>query len=141
VNSVQAINDIFVAQPTAGVVGRQPCVVCGLRADALLCRECLADVPTAKARVRAWLDANLAAGRAIIATFDDLRENNQAYWDAIERSREQPDFHAKCAKHRTAGNVYAQLLDAHAAMLAGLAPLAPERERLEKALSVLEGLL
>jgi len=122
------------------VVGRQACVVCSLRADTLLCRECLADVPAARARVKTWLDANLAAGHEIIAAFDAVRERNQVYWDAIERSRQQPDFAAKCAKHRAAGNIYAQLLDAHDAMTTALAPLAPERARLEKALNVLETL-
>jgi hypothetical protein len=119
---------------------RRRCVVDGFPADVLLCRECLADVSAARIRARTWLNANLAQGRQIIAAFDALREANQACWDAIEQARSQPDFPAKCARHRAAGNIYAQLLDAHAAMLAGLAPLASERARLEKALSVLEGL-
>lgn len=140
-------DDIFARPPRA--LARQQvqakpalnaCVVCGLRADVLLCRECLNDIPAAHSRVRSWLTANLDAGRVIIATFDALRETNHAAWDRIQDSQSLEDYADRCAKHRRAGNIYGQLLDAHAAMLAQLAPLSIERARLEKALEILEGM-
>lgn len=138
-------DDIFARPPRA--LARQQaqpkpalnaCVVCGLRADVLLCRECLNDIPAARSRVRTWLTANLDVGRRVIATFDVLREANHAAWDRIQDSQALDDYAARCVKHRATGNIYGQLLDAHAAMLATLAPLSIERARLERALICLD---
>lgn len=143
-----AMDDDIFARPPRTLARQQAqakpalnaCVVCGLRADVLLCRECLNDIPAARSRVRSWLNANLDAGRRIIATFDALRETNHAAWDRIQDSQSLDDYAARCTKHRATGNIYGQLLDAHAAMLAQLAPLSIERARLEKALEVLEAM-
>lgn len=124
----------------ATLVKAYACVVCGLRADVLLCRECLNDIPAARDRVRSWLDANLDTGRRIIAAFDALREANHAAWDRIQDSQSLEDYADRCTRHRASRNTYGQLLDAHAAMLAQLAPLSIERARLERALSILDTL-
>jgi hypothetical protein len=147
VTEIDPNDDIFARPPRA--LARQQllktppmnaCVVCGLRTDVLLCREC-ADQPVAsKARVLAWLKANSAQALAAMDAWDAIREPHQSHWEKIQDAREQPGFAARCAKHRASGDVYGQLLDAQAAWEMALAPLNVERRRLEKALAVLNGM-
>jgi hypothetical protein len=118
----------------------RPCVVCGLRTDVLLCRECAAQPVASKARVLAWLGSNSAQAGAAMDAWDAIREPHQAYWEKIQDAREQPGFQARCAKHRAAQDVYGQLLDAQAEWEQAIAPLNVERRRLEKALAVLNGI-
>jgi hypothetical protein len=118
----------------------RPCVVCGLRTDVLLCRECASAPEASKARVLAWLASNSAQALAAMDAWDAIREPRQAYWEKIQDAREQPGFAARCAKHRAAQDIYGQLLDAQAAWEMALAPLNVERRRLEKALAVLNGM-
>lgn len=127
--------------PSPSRVGlHRPCVVCGLRADVLLCREC-ADQPIAsKARVQAWLSSNSAQARALLDQWDTVRSPQQAAWDRIQDSLDLPDYAARCARHRAAGNVYGVLLQAQDDYEDALKPLDAERRRLERALEVLEGL-
>lgn len=124
--------------PTTGMVGRTACAVCGLRAEALICRECAEHPAASRGHVLAWLYANVAAANALLDAWDAARAPQQAAWDAIQDARAQPDFAARCARHRAAGNVYGRLLDAQANYEAGLQPLDIERARLERALNVLD---
>ena len=117
------------------------CVVCGLRAGVLLCRECAEAPQKTRAIVRAWLDANIVQGRAALDAWDAVRQPRQAAWDKIEDSRQNdpPYAHAcKCAEHVKKGNVYGQLLDAHDAYERAAQALQAERNRLEKALGVID---
>jgi hypothetical protein len=90
--------------------------------------------------VLAWLGANVAAANVLLTEWDAVREPQQAAWDAIEAARLQPDFAARCARHRAAGNVYGRLLDAQARYITALQPLDIERARLEKALEIIDSL-
>jgi hypothetical protein len=141
VASMTTTDDIFARPPRAlarqMALAKPPlnaCVVCGLRADVLLCRECAEQPEVSKARVLAWLNGNMDQANALLDTWDHIREPQQAAWEAIQDARLQPDFAARCARHRAAGNVYGKLLDAHAAYELALEPLNVERKRLEKAL-------
>jgi hypothetical protein len=134
-------NEIDFATPrTARTIPRSACVVCGLRADVFLCRECAEQLETSKRRVLAWLNGNMDQANALLDTWDAAREPQQAAWEAIQAARDLPDYAARCARHRAAGNVYGKLLDAHAAYELALEPLNVERKRLDKALRILEGL-
>ena len=126
------------AQPAARPA--TACVVCGLRAGVLLCRECAEAPQKTRTIVRAWLDANITQGRAALAAWDAVRQPRQAAWDAIQAAREQSDYAARCARHRAAGNVYGQLLDAHDAYERQVAALEAERVRLEAAWKVVREL-
>jgi hypothetical protein len=126
--------------PARRTIPRSACVVCGLRADVLLCRECAEQPEASKRRVLAWLNGNMDQANALLDTWDAARAPQQAAWEAIQDARDRPDFAARCARHRAAGNVYGKLLDAHAAYELALEPLDVERKRLEKALAILEDL-
>lgn len=121
-------------------IGHARCAVCQLPADALLCRECLSDIPAARKRVLAWLNGNMDQANALLDDWDHVRAPRQAAWEAIQDARDLSDYAARCAKHRAAGNVYGKLLDAHAAYELALQPLDAERKRLEKAMEVIDGL-
>lgn len=142
-------NDLFTRPPRSvrraapAIQSRPPlnaCLVCGLRADVLLCRECADQPEASKARVLAWLAANSDQAMAALDRWDAIREPQQAAWEKIQDARLQPDYARRCARHRAAGNVYGVLLDAQAAYELALAPLGVERARLEKALEVLEAM-
>lgn len=122
-----------------GLVGRVACAVCGLRAEVLICKEC-AERPDARGMVLGWLAKNVAQANALLDVWDAVRAPNQASWDKIQAACIAPNFAQRCEAHQKAGNIYGQLLDAHAVYEAALQPLNIERARLEKALAVLETL-
>ena len=103
-----------------------------------LCAPCRADIPATRARVRAWLDGVLDQEQAALDTWDAARELQQAHWERIQDARDLPDYAARSARHRAAGGVYGRLLDAEAAYVTALERLGVERQRLERALAVLE---
>lgn len=118
----------------------RPCAVCGLRTDMLLCREC-ADQPAAsKARVLAWLSANDDQHDAAFDAWDRLCRTHMDAWEKIRAAQALPDYAARCARHRAAGNVYGVLLQARDDYELALQPLDSERRRLERALQILESL-
>lgn len=133
-------DELFPERPAASItprlIGAQSCAACGLRADVLLCKECLQDVPQARQHVHTWLDGVLAQMDQHIAAFEALRGQHSAFWAKIEDARlsERPDADARA---RAAHPIYAQLIDAEQAMQQALEPLGNERWRLEKALEVL----
>lgn len=118
----------------------RPCVVCQLPADVLLCRECADQPQASKTRVLTWLQANSAQALALLDRWDAIRAPQQAAWERIQDSQALSDYAARCARHRAAHNVYGVLLQALDDYEDALKPLDAERARLEKALSVLEGL-
>lgn len=148
---IEPNDDIFARPPRAvarataaaapvipsAMVGRTACAVCGLRTDVLICRECAEQPQASRARVLAWLDANTTQARALLATWDAIREPQQPAWDKIQAAHDQPNFAQRCAKHRADGTIYGKLLDAEAAYYAALQPLDIERTRLENALEVI----
>lgn len=120
-----------------GLVRRTACAACGLRADVLLCRECLEDVPATRARVQTWIGANDTQCTAAFDVWDTFCQKHLVEWERMRAAERLPDYAARCARHRAAGNVYGQLLVAHAAYEHALAPLSIERDRLERALQIL----
>lgn len=118
-------------------IGHARCIVCGLRADVLLCRECANQPEASKARVLSWLASNSAQAMIALDRWDAIRQPQQAAWERIQDSQALSDYAARCARHRASGNVYGVLLDARAAYETALAPLAAERDRLERALAML----
>lgn len=139
-------DDIFARPPRALARQQQAkpmlnrCAVCQLPADVLLCRECADQPEVSKARVRKWLQANVAAANAALDAWDAVRVPQQAAWETIQDAQALPDYAARCARHRAAGNVYGVLLDAEKAYEDAQAPLDSERRRLEKALEVIDQL-
>lgn len=126
--------------PQPRLVGRVACVACNLRADTLLCRECLADIPATRARVQAWLDGINDQEAAAWREWSALAEQHADHWARIVAVRRLPDFAQKAAEHRAKGNIYGRLLDADEAYTRTAQALQTERRRLEKAIEVLEGL-
>lgn len=118
----------------------RPCVVCQLPADVLLCRECADQPQASKARVMSWIIANDAQHDAAFDAWDRLCRAHMDAWEKIRAAQALPDYAARCARHRAAGNVYGKLLQARDDYEDALKPLDVERRRLEKALKVLEGL-
>lgn len=125
--------------PAPRLVGRVACAVCDGRTDALICKEC-SELPDARAMVQGWLDANTAQRDALDADWRAFTDAHAADWDRLRQAQALPDYAARCDAHRKAKNVYGQLLDRHAAYAQAVQPLALERARLERALSILEGL-
>lgn len=105
-----------------------------------LCDGCRADVGATRARIRRELDANIAQALAALDAWDAVREPRQAAWDAIQAAQDQSDYAARCARHRAAGNVYGQLLDAQATYERQVQALEAERGRLERAWEVVRGI-
>jgi len=139
--------DITWATPRTAHTARRQCRACDLTYVVALaydgpplCEPCRADVTATIKRIKRDLAAVLAGMDMLIAVFDMLREAHPVYWKAIQDAKEQPDFAAKAARHRAAGNVYGRLLDAEAASVATCERLGAERARLEKALDVLREL-
>lgn len=101
----------------------------------LICPPCL-DRPAA---TRAWvlrdIQAIQAKELALLAAWDAVREPLQAFWDKIQDAGHTA---ATDARARQAHPTYARLLDAEAAYLTALIPLAAERERLERAIEELD---
>lgn len=136
-----------IAPPPIDRTARRACRVCDLTYVVTLeydgpplCETCRADIDTTRGRVRRELDGNLIQGHALLATWDAVRAPQQAAWERMRAAEALPDYAERAARHRAAGNIYGQLLAAHAAYEQALAPLSVERDRLERALSVLEGL-
>ena len=103
-----------------------------------LCAPCRADIGATRGRVRAWLDGVLDQEQAALDAWDAARKPQQAAWEAIQDARDLPDYAARAARHRAAGNVYGRLLDAEAAYVQALERLGVERTRLEQALAAIE---
>lgn len=120
------------------------CLFCELRArqvgDSPFCSNCLIDPVQTRIAIHMQMDDLLIQQVKAFDVWETLRETYAAHWDKIQAARDQPDFGSRCAAHRDAGNVYGQLLDAHAAYEAALQPLNIERARLEKALEVIDTL-
>lgn len=116
------------------------CAVCGLRADVLLCRECAEHPEVSRILVRNWLKANTDQANALLDAWDAVRAPQQDAWEKVMDAHDQPNYAVRCAAHRASGNVYGQLLDAHAAYEAALQPLDIERARLERAMEILSTL-
>lgn len=129
-----------VLQPSTGIVRRTTCAVCGLRADVLLCRECAEHPEVSRILVRNWLKANTDQANALLDAWDAVRAPQQDAWEKVMDAHDQPNYAVRCAAHRASGNVYGQLLDAHAAYEAALQPLDIERARLERAMEILSTL-
>lgn len=130
----------FIAPSPPRLATRRPCVVCQLRTDMLLCRECADQPEASKARVLAWLNGNTDQANVLLDAWDAVRQPQQAAWERIQDSLDLPDYADRCARHRAAGNVYGKLLQALDDYEDALKPLDSERRRLEKALEALERL-
>lgn len=120
------------------------CLFCELRArqvgDSPLCSNCLIDPVQTRTAIYMQMDNLLIQQVKVFDVWETLRAPHADRWQQIEAARLQPDFAARCAAHRKQGNIYGQLLEAHAAYEDALRPLDVERARLEKALEVLEGM-
>lgn len=145
-------DDIFARPPRAlarqqATTARITCRVCELKDDVPLthapgplCRACGEDLPRTKAKVKQWLDGVLAQIDHEVARFRALQDAHPDFVAKLEAARGDPDFVAKAATHRKAGNVYGRLLEAEAEMRRACEPLGVERSRLERAVALLDTL-
>ena len=117
------------------------CVFCELRGRQVgqspLCSNCLADPVQTRAAIHLQLDNWLAQQVKALYVWETFRDAHAAKWQQIEYARALPDFAARAAAHRAAGNVYGQLLNAEAEYTTALSRLGAERARLERALEAL----
>lgn len=113
------------------------CLFCQMRGrqvgDSPLCSNCLIDPVQTRTAIylqQHGIDKQIdAAADAWLAFAAEHADD----WGRIVASQSLPDFETRCEAHRKAGNVYGQLLDAHAAYEAALTQLGAERARLEEA--------
>lgn len=143
-------DDLFSRPPRA--VARQlatpdrrfACVVCALRANALVCKECALDATASRQRVQAQLTALLARMDDEVEAFE-VQAQASAEWRAIQAAQvkvdagEMPlaDFAARGAERKAQGGGWQVIIEAAEARDQALIPLAAERDRLEKALLAL----
>ncbi len=113
-----------------------------------LCRPCLADIPTARARVRGWLDSVLAQMDAVELTWQAVRAKYLPLWSKVEDALILVDkgqmTEAQLAERWKAryyeSDAWQTLLRAYEERQVELARLGAERARLEAALDLIDTL-
>lgn len=125
---------------TDTLIKPRACVVCGLRATVLVCKEC-AERDDIVETVEGWLRKNADHAALVRKAFIDMQFDHWDDWRALKAARSTNDWTAeRAARNRAAGNIYGKLLDAEQAMTDALEPLEIERTRLSWALEAVRGL-
>lgn len=145
-------DDIFARPPRAlarmpvishaRLVGRVACAACGLRADVLICQECATDPEASRQRVKGWLAGVLTQMDVAIEACEAVTRAHAPLWAKIQEAQErmsQAEFDARWQARRAEGGAWGALIAAVDDRDRALQPLAVERDRLERALSVLGG--